>query len=266
MTPLLKWAGGKRWQVPLLQQLWRRGRHKRLVEPFCGGLSVALGLQPLEAMLNDVNEDLINFHQQVRNGADLSLTPWTREAYYEHRERFNNRRSTGIGVWGAEHAALFYYLNRFGFNGLCRYNKSGEFNVPVGRGAMPARPDFASYQTIMEYWQFSSLDFEEVFLCAGDFVYCDPPYDAGFTNYAAGGFSWADQMRLASWAMNHTGPMLITNLATPRIVELYHHHGFHCYEQIAPRRISSDGDRTAVREVLATNFPIDLDGIMVLHS
>ena len=42
----MKWAGGKRWQVPHLLPLWRPHSRKRLVEPFCGGLAVTLGLSP----------------------------------------------------------------------------------------------------------------------------------------------------------------------------------------------------------------------------
>jgi DNA adenine methylase len=66
LKPPLKWAGGKRWLVQSLQYYWRQHKHKRLVEPFCGGLSVALGLNPERALLNDLNLALINFYQHLK--------------------------------------------------------------------------------------------------------------------------------------------------------------------------------------------------------
>src|SRR5215510_7130262 len=69
--PPLKWAGGKRWQLRYLEPLWKPNAHRRLVEPFCGGLAVALGLKPVRALLNDVNPHLINFYGQLKTG----LTP-----------------------------------------------------------------------------------------------------------------------------------------------------------------------------------------------
>src|ERR1019366_7220989 len=62
VRPPLKWAGGKRWQVPHLVSLWQSNAHRRLVEPFCGGLAVTLGLMPDRALLNDINPHLINFY------------------------------------------------------------------------------------------------------------------------------------------------------------------------------------------------------------
>ena len=64
--PPLKWAGGKRWQLPHLRPLWEPHSRRRLVEPFCGGLAVALGLKPERALLNDANPHLINFYRWIR--------------------------------------------------------------------------------------------------------------------------------------------------------------------------------------------------------
>ncbi|MDT7924708.1 MAG: DNA adenine methylase, partial [Chlorobiota bacterium] len=66
LEPPLKWAGGKRWLVPYIRRLWAAHRHRRLVEPFCGGLSVTLGLQPERALLNDINPHLINFFRWLQ--------------------------------------------------------------------------------------------------------------------------------------------------------------------------------------------------------
>ena len=133
LRPPLKWAGGKRWLVPYLSRLWRQHPHARLVEPFCGGLGVTFGLRPDEALLNDVNPHLVNFYMWLRRGLRPSIEMRnTKETFYAHRERFNELLQANKER-SSEAAALFYYLNRTGYNGLCRFNRSGEFNVPFGR-------------------------------------------------------------------------------------------------------------------------------------
>src|SRR3954470_7665676 len=73
LRPPLKWAGGKRWQIPHLRPLWERHAHRRLVEPFCGGLAVALGLKPSAALLNDANPHLINFYRWLQRGLWIQM-------------------------------------------------------------------------------------------------------------------------------------------------------------------------------------------------
>jgi DNA adenine methylase len=100
-------------------------------------------------------------------------------------------------------------------------------------------------------WTFTNQDVEELRLERGDFVYADPPYDVEFTTYSAGGFSWDDQVRTARLLAAHDGPVVISNQATPRIIELYEELEFEVTYLEGPRRISCTGDRTAAREVLA---------------
>ena len=114
--------------------------------------------------------------------------------------RFNELLIAGDGD-SAEAAGLFYYLNRTGYNGLCRFNSRGGFNVPFGR-----------YKTIdytrrfsgrtgapLQRWTFTNTDFEDLPLQPDDFVYADPPYDVEFTSYSTGGFDWDAQQRAAGW-------------------------------------------------------------------
>lgn len=253
LRPPLKWAGGKRWQLPLLRPIWEAHGHRRLVEPFCGGLAVALGLNPQLALLNDVNPHLINFYRHVRKGLviEMELRNSAR-AYYRGRTRFNRLLRDGA-AGSREAAALFYYLNRTGYNGLCRFNQSGGFNVPFGRYRRIAyRTDFRAYREAFSHFTFRNVDFERLKLEPGDFVYADPPYDVPFTHYSRGGFSWADQERTARWLSEHPGPVVLVNQATPRIRELYAGLGYVLIEHPAPRMISCTGDRAPAREVLAT--------------
>lgn len=252
LNPPLKWAGGKRWLVPYLQTIWEHHRQRRLVEPFTGGLAIALGLLPKLALLNDINPHLINFYSWLRRGLVAGVEMHNdASVYYAHRQRFNQLATNG-GVNSKEAAELFYYLNRTGYNGLCRFNRKGEFNVPFGRhNTINYVDDFTAYAQVLQGWIFTCGDFEQIVLTPDDFIYADPPYDVQFTHYSQGGFSWADQERLARWLSRHPGPVVMSNQATPRICELYEGLGFVLEFRKAPRMINSTGDRSPANEVLA---------------
>ena len=252
LRPPLKWAGGKRWLVPHLKPLWKANMHRRLVEPLCGGLAVTLGLMPAKALLNDINTHLINFFRWVRNGLFIEMPMENdKELYYTYRDRFNKLIEDGKENT-KEAAELFYYLNRTGYNGLCRFNKKGEFNVPFGRySTINYVLDYQPYQDAFQNWVFNCVDFEQIVLDKEDFIYADPPYDVEFTQYSKNGFGWDDQVRLANWLARHPGPVVLSNQATERIVELYRDQGFKLLFLDAPRMISCTGDRTPAREVLA---------------
>ncbi len=253
MRPPLKWAGGKRWQVPFLRPLWEPHSQRRLVEPFCGGLAVALGLAPGQALLNDANPHLIHFYQWLQRGLCVDVPMENHEAmYYAHRDRFNQLLHEDMAE-SREAAGLFYYLNRTGYNGLCRFNRAGEFNVPFGRYTrISYTRDFSAYRAVMADWKFTNADVEAVQLQRSDFVYADPPYDVQFTTYSKGGFSWADEERTAKWLTAHPGPVVLVNQATARVEALYRALGYSVRFLKAPRRISCTGDRTPAREILAT--------------
>lgn len=253
VRPFLKWAGGKRWLIPSLAPIWQSQSNRRLVEPFAGGLAISLGLLPKTALLNDSNPHLINLYNWVKKGLISRILQENDPlVYYRHRERFNQL------IAGKKHrlqeaACLFYYLNRTGFNGLCRFNNSGYFNVPFGRyKTIDYRKDFTEYAPLFRDWEFTSKDFQELTIRDSDFIYADPPYDVEFTSYSAGGFSWEDQVRLVDWLAKHPGPVVLSNQATPRIRELYQDSGYRLRYLDAPRRISCTGDRKPAREVLAT--------------
>ena len=251
--PALKWAGGKRWQLPYLAPLWQTHTQSRLVEPFCGGLAVALGLAPARALLNDINPHVINFYSWLKRGLRTAIPMANDSAmFYQHRRRFNALLATGKHR-SAEAAALFYYLNRTGYNGLCRFNRRGEFNVPFGRYQnIVYTRNFGPYVEAFAGWQFTNADFDRIELGASDFVYADPPYDVPFRAYARDGFSWRDQVRAAEWLAGHQGPVVLSNQATDRIVRLYESLGYSLQWLDAPRMISCTGDRTPAKEVIAT--------------
>jgi DNA adenine methylase len=253
VPPPLKWAGGKRWQIPYLAPRWQSHMSRRLVEPFCGGLAVSLGLRPRAALLNDANRHLINFYLWVQKG----LTPSIRmendeQLFYSYRGRFNalvrDDKSNS-----REAAQLFYYMNRTAYNGLCRFNSKGEFNAPFGQYKTIAyAKSFEMYRDVFADWRFTSGDFADLEFKKDDFVYADPPYDVEFTAYSQGGFSWDDQVRTAETLAKHPGPVILVNQATKGITTLYRKLGYTLEYHEAPRRISCTGDRTPAKEVFAT--------------
>ena len=183
-----------------------------------------------------VAEDVLGTRVEAKNEA---------ENYYSHRARFNEL--VRVGQWNtAEAAQVFYYLNRTCFNGLCRFNQNGEFNVPFGsHKSITYDREFSQFRSALSNWTFSSVDLESLPTETDDFIYADPPYDVEFTTYSAGGFSWDDQVRTAEWLAAHRGPVVLSNQATPRIIKLYKKLGFEISYLAGPRRISCTGDRTA---------------------
>jgi DNA adenine methylase len=214
---------------------------------------VALGLLPDRATLNDTNPHLISFYRWLQRGLKIKVAMENDETlFYQHRERFNALLASGKGDT-AEAASLFYYLNRTGYNGLCRFNSRGEFNVPFGRyRTIGYLPDFSAYRDAFANWTFTTGDVEDVPLDRDDFVYADPPYDVEFTQYSQGGFSWVDQERTALALSRHRGPVVLVNQATERVEDLFRKLGYTVDFMDAPRRISCTGDRTPAREIIGT--------------
>lgn len=251
----LKWAGGKRRLVePYLRPLWKGNEHRVFVEPFVGAMSVALGLRPERAVLNDLNPHLINFLRELKRGLKITIPLlYDEDYYYAARERFNALIARGEAK-SSEAAQLFYLLNRTGFNGLCRFNGRvpQQFNVPFGRHkAVAFQDNFSPYRAAMKGWKLTCRDFERLDVDDDAFVYADPPYDDAFTQYAGRGFGWDDQVRLAEWLATRRCPVVASNHATDRIKRLYHSLGFTLREIPVARSISCNGNRKRVQEIIA---------------
>jgi DNA adenine methylase len=251
-APIVKWAGGKRWLLTHLSTIDLTFQNRRLVEPFCGGLAVSLGLGMQHAHLNDANPHLINLYRQIKKGFTLTLRPRNNLATYNrYRQRFNRLISIG-DIFTHEAAELFYVLNKMCFNGLCRFNLSGQFNTPFGQyKQFNLIRDFSEYQRRFRHWRFHSKDFSSVKSHNDDIVYADPPYDGVFTNYTSTPFSWSDQARLVDYLVEHQGPVILSNAATERVCKLYKRAGFTLLFLNGPRRISCDGNRDQAKELLA---------------
>jgi len=264
MKPFLKWAGNKYQIVERIKAALPPG--KRLIEPFVGSGAIFLNTDYPSYLLADANADLISLYQHLQGGGqtfiDYCRTFFVPEnntevAFYEFRTCFN--RTTKL----SEKAALFLYLNKHCYNGLCRYNAKGEFNAPFGRYLKPYFPE-----TEMQYCHhqaqnavFCQANFTETMEAAelGDVIYCDPPYvplstTANFTSYSAGKFGPQEQQQLTEMAekLAKRGiPVLISNHDTEFTRNAYINAHTQLYFSVQ-RYISCDGaNRNKAAEVLA---------------
>ncbi|MBF8268452.1 MAG: dam [Gammaproteobacteria bacterium] len=220
-----------------------------------------------EYLLADGNPDLINLYQQlVTEGEDfihycgsLFLPANNNEKkYYSFREEFNETADR------RRKSALFLYLNKHCYNGLCRYNKSGKFNTPFGLYINPKLPARAmrGFIAATQHTTFLHADFTATLKLArrGDVVYCDPPYaplskTAHFTDYHTNGFSWNDQLLLTETARKLADrgiQVVISNHKTRAICDLYKKAGAKIDAFKVQRNISCDGgNRVKADEILA---------------
>lgn len=156
--------------------------------------------------------------------------------------------------YSQELALLFFWLNRTCFNGLVRFNAKGEFNVPPGKYTKMSFPDMSGYPAVMKNWRISHGDFAALDIDGPPvFTYIDPPYDGGFVGFTGSGFDWSEQVRLAAWSAQRKGPVVVSNAATARVIQLYRSLGFRVQRVNVKRSIAAKGaSRKAAPEILAT--------------
>lgn len=205
--PFLKWAGGKYRLLPRILKVLPEGN--KLIEPFAGSGALFLNADYERYLLADINPDLIDVFNQLKKGKtafiDYCAQYFTEQynnqkTFYELREHFNQLKP------GKERAALFVYFNRHGYNGLCRYNRSGGFNVPFGRYKKPYFParemEFFAAKAKRAEFRCQSFSKTMTHTRQGNVVYCDPPYvpwslTANFASYSQQEFSLDNQRELA---------------------------------------------------------------------
>lgn len=262
--PFLKWAGGK---TQLLDELIFRMPKSFNVyyEPFIGGGALFFATAPKQAVIADINEDLTNAYETVRDYPEqlieaLSTFTNDKDFYYEVRAKDQNQLSP------IDRAARLIYLNRTGFNGLYRVNKSGQFNVPFGSYKNPNITQIdriISASKVLQNTQVYNAGFEKVLVEAkkGDFIYLDPPYYpkdvySDFQRYNKEQFYKDDHQRLADLydALSQRGCyVMLSNSDTPYTRELYKK--WHIDTVYAKRNINSDASkRGEVTEIIVTNY------------
>ena len=248
--------------APKLRPARFKGRY---FEPFLGGGSFFFSLGPAQAVLGDVNPELIGAYQAIKDDVEgvisvLKRYPHTKEFYYRLRQQKPRL--------GPTRAARMIYLNRTCWNGLYRVNRKGQFNVPFGRYEKPTICDEDRLRAATRALRNVRLvcgDFEDSLKGArrGDLVYLDPPYvigptGNGFLKYNSRLFAWADQKRLARVARKLADRgvnVLVSNADTPEIVSLYQ--GFRHYRAVRNSLMAASTEsRRSVEEAILSSYAL----------
>lgn len=266
--PFLKWAGGKyRLLERIRAELPQPSKTRRLIEPFAGAGALFANSGYQKCLINDANEDLIHIyrilktdHERYIKEAAALFVPRRNDSdhYYRLREQLNNSSDH------FERAVLFLYLNRHGYNGLCRYNRKGGFNVPFGRYKRPYFPEseLHHFAKVLQHTEIKLGDYGEAMAKAkeGDAVYCDPPYaplvaaTSNFTDYARGGFPLEQQQRLANLAEEAAARgaiVVVSNHNTPFTRKIYANAGRLKKFKVQRFISAKGGGRKPVSELLA---------------
>lgn len=272
--PFLKWAGGKRQLLPEIRKYIPENIDV-YYEPFIGAGAVLLDRQPEKAIINDINKELVNVYEVVKNHHEELIGHLKKHENGNNSEYFYSIRELDrdeekfAGLTPIEKAARMIYLNKTCFNGLYRVNSKGQFNVPFGKYKNPQIVNENVIRAVHDYLSSRDVtiwnkDFAEVVAEAkeGDFVYFDPPYDpvsvtSSFTSYSLDGFNREDQIRLRDVCveLDKRGcKFLLSNSATDFIKEIYEEKGFHIEIVSATRNINSVASkRGKIDEVLVMN-------------
>ncbi len=277
VVPFVKWAGGKRQLLPQIKERMPE-KYNNYYEPFVGGGAVTFELLPANALINDINKELINAYKQICNAPEAFLKVvnkfdaemgkqrteiFGKEYYYSLRELYNDKLlKEELDV---ELAALFVFINKHCFNGLYRVNGKGLFNVPYNNSRR-ASVDEKVIMDVSQYLQSVTIvdgDFEAACTNAkkGDFVFMDSPYaplnPTSFESYTKEGFDIESHKRLARLYNELTARgcyCMLTNHNTELINELYGNKGYKIDVVSVKRMINSDASNRVGEEVIICNY------------
>ncbi|MDR0368147.1 MAG: DNA adenine methylase [Bacteroidales bacterium] len=272
VSPFLKWVGGKRQLIPSIAGFLPENiKSLNYIEPFIGGGAVFFYLQPKNAIINDLNKELINVYEVIKNNLDeliesLRKHENTMEYFYEIRSL--DRTDKFRTLTNVQRASRIIYLNKTCYNGLYRVNNAGEFNAPFGRHKNPNIINEPGLKAVHNYLNMNNIrilntGYSEVLkmLDKKSFVYLDPPYyplseSSNFTGYVQGGWNKDDQINLknACDELDAKGiRFLLSNSASAFIKDLYKDYKISIVK--AKRTINSKEDhRGGIDEVLIRNY------------
>ena len=275
LSPVFKWGGGKR---QLLDEIIPRiPTYTRYYEPFVGGAAVLLGVLPQRAVINDVNEELINSYRVIRDYPEelISLLEGHRDSnsvdYFYEIRAWDRDIENYSKLSNVQRAARTIYLNRTCFNGLYRVNKQGFFNTPCGKYKKPEIVNAERIRAIHGYLVSKEVDircgdYRDALkhIRKGAFVYFDPPYmppengDETFTGYTVDGFDEKKQIELKMLCdeLDTKGvKFMLSNSSCSFIKDLYGEYNVEIVQ--ARRKVSADGGkRILIDEVLVTNYKL----------
>lgn len=265
IKPVVKWAGGKRQLVPVLSKKMPQ-KYGKYIEPFFGGGALYFSEMPKNAVISDVNAELINVYKVIADDVEGLISSLKRYKY-EKEYYYSIRALDPKKLDPVEAAARTIYLNRTGFNGLYRVNKKGQFNVPFGRYKNPKIVDADNLRKASQLLKTATIingDYLEVleqYAEPGDFIYLDPPYIpvskySDFNRYTKDKFSIEDQEKLVAEVkrLQDLGCyVLLTNSDAPEVAEIYKDFKIETYE--TKRMINSKANRRKGKDSIIEAYP-----------
>jgi DNA adenine methylase len=273
--PFVKWAGGKRQLIPILNENLPK-TFGTYFEPFLGGGALLFHMlierNGQKCSISDLNSDLVLSYTTIRDRAESLINSLknheknyqkdSKSYYYSIRE--SNPRSQ------IEKTSRLIFLNRTCFNGLYRVNSKGKFNVPLGKYTNPNIVNEDNLRSVSNILQSSRVDikcrdFEAILSDAkkDDLVYFDPPYQpvsdtANFTGYTNKDFTYDDLGRLAELCMklNSKGcRVLLSNSNSKEVTDMFSTKPWKINKIKANRSINSNSKkRTGHFELLIKNY------------
>jgi DNA adenine methylase len=257
--PFIKWVGGKRSIInELLQRIPKQ--YSSYHEPFLGGGALFFALSPEKVFLSDINFYLIVTYTAIRDRVEevicnLKIHKKNHKLEYYQKARIK----LGKEQEQSKIAALFIYLNKTCYNGLYRVNKSGLFNVPMGKYTDPAILDEDNLRACSKFLQNTIIKQHSFVHChpqKDQFYYLDPPYHETFSSYDGSGFKDKEHEKLAEFCNKinkKQGFFMLSNSDTPFVRGLYK--GYNVEIVSASRFISCKAnDRNKQNELIIRNY------------
>lgn len=266
--PIVKWVGGKRQLMfELLKNIPKS--YNKYFEPFIGGGALFFELQPQNAYISDMNEELINLYSVVRDDVEALIEDLTKHEVskdYFLKIRNIDRTEKYTKYTNLQRASRFIYLNRTCFNGLYRVNSRGQFNVPFGNYKNPRiidKNNLVNCSKLLQKTEIACADFSNILkkVKKGDFVYFDPPYvplndTSSFTSYTKDGFDVDMQFKLRNVCdeLDSMGvKFMLSNSDTKLVNKLYAN--YEIKKVFASRQINANADgRGKITEILVRNY------------
>lgn len=272
LTPFVKWAGGKKQLISKLNEKMPKNFNK-YYEPFIGGGALFLYIKPHNAVINDVNLQLLNIYKHLKIDAQTIINEVNsldnqnrnKDFYLKMREKYNNKIKNN--ELDFECASLMIWINKHCFNGLYRVNQKGLFNVPYNNRISGRSIDEENLRAIGNFLNNNNIeiregDFEKACIDVqkGDFVYFDSPYvpinkTSNFTDYTKDGFSYEDHCRLANLfrKLDSKGvKLMLSNHNVDLIYDLYKDFNIEVVD--VRRAINCDASKRVGKEVVITNY------------
>jgi DNA adenine methylase len=215
MKPVLKWAGGKNKLASQIINIFGEKKIYNYYELFAGGLAVLIKYMPEKALVNDLNEDLINMYKVIKESPNILIRKLRilnkvynqkgKDFYYNIRSVDRNKNYKKLS--SSFKAARFIFLNKTCFNGLYRVNSKGYFNTPFGYYERPKILDKKNILILSKYFKDNEIkficeDYKKTlkYIQNNSLVYLDPPYffenKKGFVGYTKKGFDYNETLRL----------------------------------------------------------------------